>query len=250
MSTHLHRKASIWGAFFVLGQLLFVSAYAETVPVRRVVDGDTLHLADGRKVRLVGVNAPELGRDERPDQPLAQEARQALLTLIGGRPVHLRFGPDRYDHHGRTLAYVESADGISAGEHLLRKGLAVLVAIPPNLEHLSAYRRAETEARRARRGIWAEAYYRPIPANRLDRDDTGFRFVSGTIERVGQSRKYIYLDLTPVFAIAISRDNWHYFGGDPKRLKGKRVRVRGWISLWRDKLRIRIGHPAMMEIED
>ena len=245
----MHKKASLWGAFFTLWMLCPVAATAaETVAVRQVVDGDSLQLADGRKIRLVGVNAPEMGRQGRPDQPLALAAKQALKDLLAGRPAHLRFGPDRYDHHGRTLAYVDNASGVSAGEHLLGQGLAVLIAIPPNLDHIGRYRVIEAGARQARRGIWADPYYRPIPANQLGPKDTGFRFVTGTVERVGQSRKYVYFDLSADFAVAISRDNWHYFGGDPKNWKGKRVQVRGWISLWRDKLRVRVGHPAMVEI--
>lgn len=245
----MHRKASLWGAFFALWLLLPTTlAASEAVAVRWVVDGDTLQLADGRKIRLIGINAPELGRDGRPDQPLAQAAKKALQTFLGNGSARLRFGSDRHDHYGRTLAYVDNAAGASAGEYLLRQGLAVLIAIPPNLSHVSDYRHAEAEARNANRGIWAERYYQPVPAQLLADGDTGFRFVTGTINRVGQSRKYVYLDLSENFAIAIDRDNWHHFGGDPNKWKGKRVQVRGWISLWRDKLRVRIGHPAMVEI--
>jgi micrococcal nuclease len=244
----LHRKASLWGAFFALWlSLPPLVAADESAVVARVVDGDSLLLADGRKVRLVGINAPELGSGERPDQPLARAALAALRNFLGSDRVRLRFGRDRYDHYGRILAYVDNAAGASAGEHLLRQGLAMMVAIPPNLDHVAGYRRLEVEARGAKRGVWAERAYRPVPAKQLGTGDTGFRFVTGTVARVGESRKYIYLDLTDNFAIAISRDNWHHFGDDPKKWTGKRVQVRGWISLWRDKLRVRIGHPAMVE---
>ena len=255
MSIHLRRKASLWGAFFILGQLLFLIAagaegVGETVDVRRVVDGDSLQLADGRKVRLVGINAPELGWGERPDQPLARDAQIALEQLIGNKPINLTYGPDRFDHYGRTLAYAYTQDRKSVGEHLLRQGLAVMVAIPPNLAHIDVYRNAERQAKQERLGIWRENYFQPIPASSLKKTDTGFRLITGQIRRVGQSRKYVYLDLSPDVAIAIGRNNWHYFGGDPGRLHGKRVLVRGWISLWRDKLRIRIGHPAMVEFSN
>jgi micrococcal nuclease len=249
VSTHLRRKASHWGAFFALWLVLGPGlAGAETVLVGEVVDGDSLRLVDGRKIRLTGVNAPELGWGERADQPLAREARGALRTFVGNQPVDLRFGPDRFDHHGRTLAYVSAANGNSAGEYLLRKGLAAMVAIPPNISHVGRYQRAERDARAARRGIWAEPYYQPVLARRLTAADTGFRFVRGTVTRVGKSRKYVYLDLSPRFAIVVSRDNWHYFDSEPEKFVGKRLIVRGWISQWRDKLRVRIGHPSMVEL--
>ena len=248
MITHLRKKASLWGAFFILGQVLYCpAATAEQTRVRHVIDGDSLQLVDGRKVRLVGINAPELGWDERPDQPLARKAKTALEGLIGTKPVSLSYGPDRFDHYGRTLAYVGTTAAGSAGEYLLRDGLAVMVAIPPNLQHIPRYQKAEAEARAARRGVWAESYFDPVPAKKLNAGDTGFRIVTGTIQRVGQSRKYVYLDLTKDFAVVIDRNNWHYFGSDQKRFTGRKVQVRGWVSLWRDKLRMRIGHPAMME---
>ena len=246
----MSRKASLWGAFFVLWLALIPwSAGAETVTVREVVDGDSLRLTDGRRVRLVGINAPELGWDGRADQPLARDAQRALRDFIGREAVQLRYGPDRFDHHGRTLAYVSRENGESAGEHQLRLGLAMMIAIPPNISHIDRYRLAEHDARASGRGIWKEAYYHPIAASQVGLGDTGFRFVRGTVTRIGKSRKYIYLDLTPKFAIVVSHENWRYFGNEPEKFVGKELIVRGWVSRWRDKLRARVGHPSMIEIQ-
>lgn len=216
--------------------------------VRTVTDGDSLRLTDGRKVRLIGINAPELGRDGKAGEPLAVQARDRLKALIGGQAVTLETGPDRLDRYGRLLAYIKLANGKSAGESLLQQGLASVIAIAPNLAHLSQYRRAEAIARRQRLGIWAHPYFQPVSAKSLHHAMTGYRFVQGQIQRVGKSRKYVYFDLSPDFAIAIDRKHWHYFGGDPQQWRGKKVIVRGWISLWRNKLRVRVGHPAMIEV--
>jgi endonuclease YncB( thermonuclease family) len=73
--------------------------------VRYVIDSDTVVLADGRHVRLIGINAMELGHDGAPDQPYATEARDrlgALLAKSGGQ-VRLVTGKEQYDVHGRTL---------------------------------------------------------------------------------------------------------------------------------------------------
>lgn len=218
--------------------------------MRQVVDGDSLRLVDGRKVRLIGINTPELGRDGKADEPLAARARDELKILTGKHPVTLKTGPDRYDHYGRLLAYIDLPNGKQAGELLLQKGLASMIAVPPNLAHLHRYRLAEASARQQRIGIWALPYSQPVVASSLDRTMTGYRFVQGRINHVGKSRKYVYFDLSPDFAIAIDRGNWRYFGGDPQQWRGKRIIVRGWISLWRDKLRMRVGHPAMIEIQD
>ena len=250
MIAHLHKKAPFTGAFLIFGFFFCqVSAFAtESIAVRHVVDGDSLRLVDGRKVRLIGINAPELGRDGKPDEPLAARALEALRKLIGNNSVTLQIGPDSHDRYGRLLAYIELADGRLAGDALLQMGLASMVAIPPNIEHLNRYQQAEASARRKGIGIWAQPDYQAIAATSLDKSSSGYRLVKGQIQRVGKSRKYIYFDLTPDFSIAIKRDHWHYFGGEPQQWHGKKIVVRGWISRWRDKLRVRIGHPAMIEI--
>ena len=95
--------------------------------VERVVDGDTFILANGERVRLLGIDAPELhaGRRGHPGpfpEPGAVEARAALAAMIEGRRVRLeRHGRDRY---GRTLARVYLPDGREAGAVLLERGLA------------------------------------------------------------------------------------------------------------------------------
>ena len=94
----LPRKAP-QGALFVLLPCLSLLALAvpawgqartETATVRHVVDGDSVILADDRPVRLIGINAPEFGRDGRPDEPLAVAARERLRELAQGRSVQLR----------------------------------------------------------------------------------------------------------------------------------------------------------------
>lgn len=252
MIVYLQKKASNPGAFLIYGLLFwqFSAFAAETVRVRYVVDGDSLRLFDGRKVRLIGINTPELGRDGKTDEPLAARARDELKILVGRQPVTLKTGPDRYDHYGRLLAYIGLSNGKLAGELLLQKGLASMIAVPPNLAHVDHYRLAEARARKQRLGIWALPYYQPVAASSLDHTMTGYGFVQGRIKRVGKSRKYVYFDLTPEFAIAIDRDHWHYFGGNPQLWLGKKIVVRGWVNQWRDKLRMRVGHPAMIEIQD
>lgn len=238
------------GAFLLSGVLLCTpSTFAnEVVTVRAVTDGDTVRLTDGRKVRLIGINAPELARDRRREEPLARLARQELTRLIGRRAITLVIGPDAHDRYGRLLAHIKLANGKWAGERLLQQGLASVIAIPPNLAHLPHYRKAEASARRNKIGIWAHPDYRPIPATSLSSDKTGYQFVAGRIKRVGRSRKNIYFNLTPSFAVVIKRKHWHYFGGDPQQWRGKRIIVRGWVSWRNNELKIRVGHPAMIEI--
>lgn len=225
-----------------------LAAVGETARVAEVFDGDTVRLADGRQLRLIGINTPEFGRDGRPDEPLAAPARERLAALVAGRTVRLEYEAERHDRHGRTLAHLRLADGTRVEEPLLREGLAFAIAIPPNVGQIARLRAAEDEARRARRGLWAHTYYEPRPAARLTTGDTGFRRVHGRVERVGRSRRYLYFDLGPRFAVRIGHADWaRYFGGRPEDWQGAAIEARGWISSHQGRLYLGVGHPAMIE---
>jgi micrococcal nuclease len=222
------------------------AAPTETVQVRHALDGDSLVLTDGRQVRLLGVNAPEMSPVV---QPLARAARTLTAQLTEGRRVMLTFETDRADHYGRLLAHVQLPDGRDLEEILLRRGLGWLVAIPPDVEWVARLARAEADARAAHRGVWSVVSYEPIDAEHLTAGDTGFHFVSGTIRSVHEGAHVFYFDLTPTVSILVPRDDWQrYFAdaGHPRDLRGRRIVARGWLTSHDNGLRLRVGHPAML----
>lgn len=223
-------------------------ASAETALVRHVIDGDSLALTDGRQIRLIGINAPEIGIDGRPDQPLARAAQRRIAALTAGRAVTLRFDREAVDRHGRTLAYVLLPDGTDIQARLVHEGLAWCVAIPPNVANAQAYCAAEREARAARRGIWAEPRYEPTPADKPGLSDTGFKLVKGTVSRIGRSQHAVYLDLGPGFSVVIPRHAWDDFPADSKPARGQTLVARGWVTEYKNSFRMRIAHPAMLEV--
>jgi len=206
-------------------------------------------LADGQHVRLIGINAPELGKDGAPDQPVAARARAGLAALVEKRRVTLVLGRERHDHYGRLLAHILLPDGSDAERILLREGLAWAVAVPPDVGKISLYLAAEKEARAAGRGVWGVAAYAPTPANRLTAADTGFRFIEGTVQRSVRHRKVIYFDLTPHVALVVETAEWKkYYPGQPSDLVGRRVVARGWLTEYRGRLHMRVPHPAMLTL--
>ncbi len=216
--------------------------------VASVIDGDTVVLQDGTHVRLVGINAPERGRGERDAEPLAQAAHNALRQRVAGKLVTLRVGVEAHDRHGRLLAHLFAPDGANVQIELLRRGFASFVAIPPNLAYLDQYREAERAARTDGLGIWSHDYFRPRKADHLNPEELGFRFVEGRVKNVGASRHNVFLDMAPGFTVVIARSHWtRFWGGNAQRLEGTRWRVRGWLAPARRGIRMRIGHPAMME---
>jgi endonuclease YncB( thermonuclease family) len=218
--------------------------------VRSVADGDTLVLADGRRIRLVGLNAPELGRDDRPAEPFATAARRALEDLAGpGRRIGLRFDAEREDPHGRTLAHVFLDDGTNVQRELLSRGLAASIVVPPNAWNWECYREAERGVRAAGRGIWGDARFRATEPARLPRAVEGFWIVSGRVTRVGEGRNAWWLNLDGGFSVRIERRNLASFPDlQPSALKGRRVEARGWVSASPKERWITVRHPAMLTV--
>ncbi len=223
----------------------------ERVTVRKVFDGDTVELADGRHVRFIGINAPEIGRDNKPSEPFAQEARAALeAALKKDHTVLLRYDAERFDGHQRTLAHVYSSDRRSIEAMLLEQGLAFWIAIPPGLHAMECYRAREQHAREARRGIWSSAHYAAMDAPQVGPGTDGFRRVKGRVVRIGQSKNTLWLNLAPHMALRIARADLHYFTDyNPATLRGRDIVARGWITPFKNgDYVMRVRHPAALEL--
>jgi len=208
-----------------------------------VVDGDTVVL--GReKVRLIGIDAPELGYGGAPAAPLAEEARQALRSLIEANHGEIRLLPGRQprDRYGRRLAHMYGRDGGNLSEALLRRGLAYQVTIPPNDRFGPCYLHAEAEAHRAARGLWALP---PLGAVRLPPGREGFVRIAGRGEAVRRARQTTWIELEGATALRIADEDLPAF--DPTTLAdlpGSRIQVRGWLYRYRGQPRMRLRHPS------
>ncbi|MBS0210897.1 MAG: thermonuclease family protein [Planctomycetes bacterium] len=123
--------------------------------VDRVIDGDTLKLKNHARVRLIGVNAPESVKPDWPVEPFGPEASAFTHRFVDGHVVRLEFDRERTDQYGRWLAHVWVGDKL-LNEELVRAGLA---RWEPHYQYAQAfktrYRKAEAEARAAKRGIWS-----------------------------------------------------------------------------------------------
>lgn len=127
-----------------------------TERVERVVDGDTIVLAGGERVRYIGVDTPESVKPGTPVQCFAKAASRFNARLLEGKRVRLRYDAERRDRYGRTLAYVyREADGLFVNAELVRRGYATTLTIPPNVAHADDFRRLAGSARRAGRGLWS-----------------------------------------------------------------------------------------------
>jgi micrococcal nuclease len=127
-----------------------------SVMVRTVVDGDTIDVASIGRVRLLGIDAPELAHGLDTAAPFAREARERLAALVLKRWVRLEQEGAPLDVYGRHLAYVVRDDGLFVNAVLVREGLSRISARQP-LTRLDELARAESEAQAFRRGMWGQA---------------------------------------------------------------------------------------------
>lgn len=215
--------------------------------VASVLDGDTLYLEDGLKVRLSAMQAPKLplGRKGYKAWPLGEESKAALTALTQNRRVQLYYGGEQRDRYDRALAqvYTLTARGerdLWVQEEMVRLGLARVYTWPDTYQDADALYAAERDARAAERGIWALDYYKvrtPEP-NALAQYVDSFQIIEGIVTSVADVRGRVYLnfgaDYKSDFTVAVAKRDRKRFGKaglDPMTLEGARVRVRGWIEL-------------------
>jgi micrococcal nuclease len=140
--------------------------------VRSVIDGNTIDVGGVGRVRLLGIDAPKIGRGSQTAAPFGREARDRLSQLVLRRWVRLEQEGGGVDLHRHHLAYVLTEDGQCVNAVLVREGLARVSARAP-LSRLPELQRAEAEARMFRRNLWGSApalpatgYTRPSSVNR------------------------------------------------------------------------------------
>jgi len=126
---------------------------SEAYTIEKVVDGDTIRLANGAEVRLVGIDAP----DKKERMFYADEARLFAKQLLEGRQVRIQFDREKRDRYERFLAYVLYKDGESekvANIEIVRAGCAYAYSFKPNTWHEREIIAAQKEARLKNLGVW------------------------------------------------------------------------------------------------
>lgn len=119
--------------------------------VKRVIDGDTIELANGQLVRYVGVNAPNNG------EPFEEEATEANAKLVSNKTITLEYDTYTSDRFGRVLAY-PIIDGKNVVVELVRKGLMKVTIYEDRrkLKYQDELLKAQEEAKKFKRGIWSK----------------------------------------------------------------------------------------------
>ena len=129
--------------------------------VAAIVDGDTLDCSDGRRIRLLLIDAPETSQGA-----FGALAKQALEQLAPqGTVLGVQTDIDLQDQYTRLLAYLVLQDGRMVNEELLRMGVAVVSVYPPNVRHVDRFRAVVDQAQRAKVGLWSLNAFECLPAD-------------------------------------------------------------------------------------
>ena len=135
--------------------------------VERAVDGDTLKLSGGERVRLIGVDTPELHESQKLErdaarsrkdiatiQGMGRQAAEFTRSLVQGRKVSLEYDVKKRDRYGRILAYVYLEDGTFVNAKIIEEGYGQVMTIPPNVKHADHFLELERQARQDGKGLW------------------------------------------------------------------------------------------------
>ena len=149
-------KLSFFSALVIFLVLILAAqaAKAEKARVAYVLDGDTIVLSDGRHVRYIGVNAPEIAHENRPAQPFSKAAAAFNHDRVANTMVTLETDHEKFDHYGRTLAYVFLKDGTFVNESMVRQGLAFCLSFPKSSRFENRLLAAQRQAMADGLGLW------------------------------------------------------------------------------------------------
>lgn len=272
-------------AVLAIGFLFPPAALAqESGTVVEVVDGDTLRVRSGREVRtvrLIGIDAPERSHPSKPEEFLADESSGHLASLCDGKTVRMEADREDVDRYGRLLRYVflSAPDGRLVNKEMVRQGYARFYRRFP-FSRQAEFQEAEGEARREGKGVWreggmAEARWmlerrvsgvdvpprpagRSLPAGVVSWEEAHRHVgrevvVEGTLVRTHRARRVLHLNFHPnwnkYLTVVILGKDLRRFPKDAEEFyKGKTVRVRGKVALYKGRPEMVVRTPEAITV--
>lgn len=141
--------------------LLAASDEARLKRVVKVIDGDTIEIENGIKVRYIGIDTPEIHHPKKDVQCFGKIAAEKNKELVEGKQIRLKKDISEMDRYGRLLRFVYLEEPTATGpatlflnDYLVRQGYALASTYPPDITYASQFKEAEIEARENNRGLW------------------------------------------------------------------------------------------------
>jgi len=151
MRKYLFFYTLIWFCGLTADQELWADTWYQ---VRWVDDGDSIVLQDGRHVRYIGINAPEIQHADQKAEPFGNEAKSINTKLVFQKNVRLEYDREKRDPYGRTLAYVYLRNGLFANTEMIAQGAAYFLFLRPNTKHTLLFVKNQHAAMLAGKGFW------------------------------------------------------------------------------------------------
>lgn len=218
--------------------------------VKWVYDGDTLKLADGGKLRIIGIDAPEVTHQKQKAEPYGGQATEALRELLKqhGNVILYTPGIRKTDKYGRLLAHVFTPDQTNISSWLLEQGLATSLALPPNDRLAVCYQSNEKNAQRTKKNIWRLSHFQPVSTQELKKSRKGYVRLQGTVKQIKRRKKKLVMRLDRQIYITIKEPELGRFDQDElNNLQGQKVLVTGILYRNGSKGFIRIHHPLYLQ---
>lgn len=218
--------------------------------VKYVYDGDTVLLDDGKKVRLLGINTPEVQTSRKDGEPGGHAAKKWLADRIEGRKVRLEYDSVRKDRYRRYLAHLFTPEGQHLNLELVAKGLATVNIHPPNLKYVKPLLLAQNTAEEQRLGIWGKPVYALARVDEITQGNRrGWRRLLGKPVAIQRGRKYDRLIFSAAFDARIAKDNLVLFP-DLNTYLNTNLELRGWVSRRGSKYSMLIRHPSSLIVSN
>ncbi len=229
--------------------------------VKDVVDGDTVVLSDGRHMRLIGIDTPEIHIKEGNDfvfspKPFSLMAKKTLEDLVKNKIIEVEFDIEKKDKYDRLLGYcfLNTKEGRKfVNKELIEKGLAVIYFIPPNLKYFDDLSYAQKQAVENKLGLWQDQE----TASVCDAGDfvDQIRSLKGHMDYSYSTNKGVVLGFgcedNQDFHLFIFKDILDFFvkkGINLEKYKGKEVRVLGRIKMYNKYPEMIISSASQIEL--
>lgn len=204
-------------------------------------------LEDGRKIRFLGINTPEIQHRDKQADAGGDEAKRWLTDKLKNTKVRLEVGTEKTDKYGRTLAHLFTEKKEHINLQLVAAGLAAVSIYSTELLYVNELVKAENQAEQARLGIWGRPEYAAIPvASLTEAGHPGWTRLVGKVVNIRKTRKSVYLEFSDAFEARIE-SKWLDLFPDVNGYLGKTIEVRGWLNKSKGHLSMLIRHPSAIK---
>ena len=186
---------------FFLSLFLFFTACSQpqdysSIKVLEVIDGDTVRLSNGKLLRYIGLDTPEVrtkrnGKFEYNPQPFSLEATEYNRKLVEDKIIRVEFDLEKKDKYGRLLGYC-FVDNIFVNAKLIEQGYAVLYTRVPNVKYSKEFVASQKQARLNRKGLWFN--FKTVSASKAHMYVNQIKAVKGKVLNAHKSDKCVYLN--------------------------------------------------------